>query len=676
MSKTDIKKRIKKLRDEINFYRHQYHVLDNLEISEAALDSLKKELYDLEADNPELITRHSPTQRVAGVALDKFEKTKHKVSQWSFDDAFSREDLDNWQEKIFNFLQKNTGKRPKSIEYVCELKIDGLHIVFTYKNGLLDLAATRGDGTVGENVTQNIRTIESVPLEINEPIDIIVEGEVWLGRKMLEKINKSRLNNNEVPFANPRNAAAGTIRQLNSKVVASRKLDVFVYDISDGKIPSSQQKELNRLSELGFKVNKHEKLCKNLDDVVDFWDKWKKRKDSEDYWIDGVVIKVNERYLQEVLGYTGKSPRFAIAFKFPADQATSKIEEVYVQVGRTGALTPVARIQPVQLAGTTVTHSTLHNFDEINRLDLRVGDTVILEKAGDVIPKIIQVLPRFRSGNEKKIITPTKCPVCSSDVSRRSLQYGKESMGAILYCKNKNCFAQEMERISHFVSKKVFNIDHCGPKIVEQLINEGMIKDASDLFILTVGDLEELDRFGKKSSNNLVKAIENAKNISLARFINSLSIPHIGVETAEELANYFQSFEKFKNSNFEILRNVDGVGEKVAKAVVEYFEDKDNLIFANKLIENGVRIINPKIVQKNKLKLFGQSFVITGSLEEMTRDEIKEKIKNLGGDVSSSISKKITALIVGKNPGSKYSKAKKLDIKIIDEKEFLKILRV
>jgi DNA ligase (NAD+) len=673
-NKVQAKKRIAKLRAEIEKYRFEYHVLDKLDISESALDSLKKELYDLEARYPDLITPDSPTQRVAGQALDKFEKTVHAVPQWSFDDAFSREDMEDWQDKVLNYLEKQTGKRPQAIDYMCELKIDGLHIVLTYKNGLLALAATRGDGKIGENVTQNIKTIQSVPLKIRESIDVIVEGEVWLGRKMLEEINKERAKNSEPLFANPRNAAAGTIRQLDSQVVAKRQLDTYIYDISAGEIPATQKTELERLEALGFKVNPHRRLCKNLDEVIDFWIEWQKKKDSQDYWIDGIVIKVNDRKLQNILGFTGKAPRWAIAFKFPAEQATTVVEEVYVQVGRTGALTPVARVRPVQLAGTTVTHSTLHNFDEIERLGLKVGDTVIMEKAGDVIPKIIEVLPRLRTGAEKNISVPKKCPVCGSSVGRKIIQREKGETGAIMYCENKNCFAQELNKISHFVSKKAFNIDHCGEKIVEQLVNEGLIKDASDLFTLTIGDLQDLDRFGEKSAQNLVEAIDKSKNITLGKFINALGIPQVGEETAELLAGHFGTLKKLASARYDDLIQINGVGEKMADSIVEFFAERKNSDFIDNLFANGVVISKQTRVNKQQGKLFGQSFVLTGTLESMSREQAKEKLKSLGADVNESVSKNTTAVIAGENPGSKYNKAKKLGVKILNEKEFLELV--
>ncbi|PIT88097.1 MAG: hypothetical protein COU29_03730 [Candidatus Magasanikbacteria bacterium CG10_big_fil_rev_8_21_14_0_10_36_32] len=675
MNKHEVEKRIQKLRKEIDYYRHQYHVLDKLEISEAALDSLKKELYDLETNYPDLITPDSPTQRVAGEALDKFEKVKHKVTQWSFDDAFCREDMETWRDKIFNYLEKQTGKRPLEFDYMCELKIDGLHTVLTYEKGLLKLAATRGNGLVGENVTQNIKTIQSVPLRLTEAIDVIVEGEIWMGRKILTMLNKEREKNGELIFANPRNAAAGTIRQLDSAVVAKRKLNTFIYDISDGEIPTNQEQELNRLTKLGFKVNPYRKLCHSLDEVIDFWQEWQKKKDSQDYWIDGIVIKVNERNFQNLLGYTGKSPRWAIALKFPAEQGTTVVEEVYVQVGRTGALTPVAKLKPVRLAGTTVTHATLHNFDEIDRLGLKIGDTVIVEKAGDIIPKIVQVLPRMRTGKEKSIIKPSQCPVCGSPVSNRIFDSDKIDKSVALYCKNSSCFAQELEKINHFVSKGAFDIDHCGVKIVEQLVNAGLIKDASDLFVLTVGDLEGLERFGEKSAKNLVEAIKNKKEISLSRFINALGITHVGEETAEDLAEHFFTLDKIMSADETKLIEVGGVGDKVARAIVEYFKNNKNRIYINKLLVNGVRI-NKQARQKIVGKLSGMSFVLTGTLFSMTRDEAKIKIKALSGEVNDFVSKNISYVIAGSEPGSKYNKAIKLGVKILDESEFVKLLKV
>ncbi|MEK7213390.1 MAG: NAD-dependent DNA ligase LigA [Patescibacteria group bacterium] len=668
MVNSELKNRVECLRSQIDDLRYRYHVLNDPAVTDAMYDGLMDELRKIEAEHPKFVTPESPTQRVAGKPLDKFEKIKHQVTQWSFDDAFSREDMKDWEDKILNYLEKQTGKRPTDISYLCELKIDGLHIVFTYAKGGLKIAATRGDGLVGENVTQNIKTIRSVPLRLKEDVSLIVEGEVWLSKKNLEMINKERAKEGEALFANPRNAAAGTIRQLDSQVVANRKLNTFIYDISNGEIPATQKEELERLEKLGFKVNPDRQLCHNLNEIAKFWEKWREKKESQDYWIDGIVIKVNERHYQNALGYTGKSPRWAIAWKFPAEQGTTVVEEVYVQVGRTGALTPVARLKPVHLAGTTVTHATLHNFDEIERLGLKTGDTVVVEKAGDIIPKVVTVLAKMRSGKEKAIKRPTKCPVCGSAVAT------KAGESVALYCVNPNCYAQELNQIIHFVAKHSFDIDHLGKKIVEHLLDEGLIKDAADLFTLTVGDLEPLERFAEKSAGNLVTAIEGAKEVTLARFINALGIKQVGEETAEDLAEHYKTLDKIRQATEDDLSKIYGVGEKVAKSVVEYFSDKKNQEFVDKLLDNGVKITNQKSKTTNQ-KLSGQTFVLTGALNAMSRDEVKVKLKSLGAEVSESVSKKITAVIAGEEPGSKYQKAQKLGVKIMDEAELLKLLR-
>ena len=667
MISPEIQKRVEKLRAQVDDLRYRYHVLNDPEVTDMMYDGLMDELRKLEAQYPELITQNSPTRRVAGIPLDKFEKVTHTVTQWSFDDAFSREDMDGWQDKILNYLEKQLGRRPYDVEYICELKIDGLHNVFTYEKGELALAATRGDGAVGENVTNNIKTINSVPLKLREPVDIIVEGEIWMGMKQLAKINEERKKENEALFANPRNAAAGTIRQLDPNVVAKRKLDTYIYDISAGDIPATQEVELERLESLGFKVNPYRKICKNLDEVQKFWEEWQKKKDTADYWIDGVVIKVNQRKYQESLGYTGKSPRWAIAWKFPAEQGTTVVQDVYVQVGRTGALTPVAHLAPVKLVGTTVTHATLHNFDEIERLGVKVGDTVVVEKAGDVIPKVVRVLEKMRTGKEKTIHLPKECPICGGEVGKRG-----DGDNVALYCLNKNCFAQQMEHVIHFVSKKAFDIDHCGEKIVEQLLSEGLIKDAADLFALTVGDLEPLDRFAEKSARNLVDAIEGAKHVTLARFINGLGIRNVGEETAEDLAEHFGSLEKFMAASIEELQEINGVGEKVAVSIREYFDNRENLKYIDRLLGNGVKIA--RAAHKIGGKLSGQTFVLTGTMAAMSRDEAKEKIKALGGEVSESVSKKTSFVVLGENAGSKLAKARELGVKVLGEEEFLKII--
>lgn len=666
--------KVKKLREQIDDLRYRYHVLNDPEITDKMYEGLMDELRKIEEKYPEIISPDSPTQRVVGKPLDKFEKIVHTVRQWSFADAFDKNDLLDWEERNMKILEKELGLRPDDLSYVCELKIDGLHVVLNYKNGLLESAATRGDGKIGENVTQNIKTIQSVPLKLKEKIDLIAEGEIWLSEKILNEINQEREKTGEIKFANPRNAAAGTIRQLDSLVVAKRKLDVTVYDISSENVDiSSQEQELNKLKNLGFLTDQNWQVCKNVEEIMNFYIKLEKNKKSFPYWIDGMVIKINQKKYQDALGFTGKAPRWGIAFKFPAEQGTTQIEDVYWQVGRTGALTPVAHMKAVKLAGTTVTHATLHNFDEITRLGVKVGDFVVVEKAGDIIPKVVRVLEKMRTGEEKKIIEPRNCPICHSVVGRKKIEQNKKEDSAALYCLNPKCYAQELEQIIHFVSKKAFNIDGLGEKVVEQLLNEGLIKNSADLFLLKVGDLEPLERFAEKSASNLVQAIENSKKISLARFIFALGISHVGEETALRLANHFKSLEKISKANLETLEKVNDVGIKVADSIFAYFQDKDKQNLLNDLFSNGVQI-KKVIIDKNN-KLAGKTFVITGSFESLSRDEIKEKIRSLGGKNSSSVSKKTDFILAGENPGSKFTKAKELNIKILNETEFLEMLK-
>ncbi len=673
MVSQEVRLRVENLRTQINDLRYRYHVLNDPEVTDTMYEGLMAELKQWEQDYPELITLDSPTQRVAGTALEKFNKITHAVPQWSFNDAFSEEDIRDWEERILKILEKELGSRPADISYVCELKIDGLHIVLTYEKGLLVSAATRGNGEVGENVTQNIRTIQSVPLRLKEPVDLIAEGEAWLAGSMLETINAERAKNNLALFANPRNVAAGTIRQLDPRMVAERNLALTVYDISSINVPETQAEELGRLRQLGFKTDTHWQVCKTIDEIIAFYEIWKSKKHSQPFWIDGVVVKVNERRYQNMLGFTGKAPRWAIAIKFPAEQGTTRVKEVNIQVGRTGALTPVALLEPVQLAGTTVTHATLHNFDEIRRLGVKVGDTVIVEKAGDIIPKIIRVLEKLRTGNEKEIVEPTVCPICSAPVGTKQVNEKQDKTVAI-YCLNPNCYAQELEGMIHFVSKRAFDVEHCGEKIVEQLIDEGLIKDVADLFTLTVDDLLPLERFAEKSAENLIEAIKNARSVTLSRFINALGIHNVGEETAEDLAEYFLTLEKIMMASKEELEAINGVGTKVADSIISYFSQPKHRELVEKLIRNGVVIKTQVVKVQHDGKFSYQTFVITGTLMSMSREEAKEKIKEWGGSVSESVSKKTTALIAGENPGSKLAKAQSLGVKVWNEEEFLKIL--
>jgi len=679
--KKDVKKRVERLREQIDDLRYRYHVLNDPEVTDKMYEGLMDELRKLEEAHPEFLSSDSPTQRIAGKPLSKFEKVRHEVVQWSFHDAFIAQDVEEWETRILKMLQKKFGSRPRDISYTCELKIDGLHIVLTYEKGKLKTAATRGDGTIGEDVTQNVRTIESVPLSLKEPVSIVAEGEVWMKSSMLEAINKVRKKKNEPLFANPRNAAAGTIRQLDSRIVAERKLVLTAYDISKVKEGSAalleavetQEGELKTLARLGFLTDKHWSVCKTLKDIEAFYDKWHAAHEKEEFWIDGIVIKVNQKKYQDALGYTGKAPRWAIAYKFPAEQGTTKIKDIYVQVGRTGALTPVALMEPVALAGTTVTHATLHNFDEINRLDARIGDTVVVEKAGDIIPKVVRVLPKMRIGKEKKVRAPRVCPMCRSRVERRIISKKGEASAA-LFCTNPKCFAQELQGIIHFVSKKAFNIDGLGKKIVAQLVNEGLIKNPADIFTLKAGDLEPLERFAQKSAENLIRSIDRAKTISLGRFLFALGIPLVGEETAIRLAQHFGTLERVQKASMEALEEVPDVGEKVAQSMYAFLGKEETRELVDALRKNGVHIEKEKSTHVPQ-RFAGQTFVLTGTLSSMTRDEAKEKIRAFGGDVSGSVSKNTDYVVAGENPGSKFDNAKKLGVRILTEKEFLALLK-
>ncbi len=670
----ELLEKIKRLRNQINDLRYRYHVLNDPEVTDTMYEGLMDELRKIEAEHPDLVTSDSPTQRVAGQPSEKFEKIKHAVTQWSFNDAFDKGDMEDWEERILKILEKELGSRPADLEYVCELKIDGLHMVLTYEQGVLKTAATRGDGLVGENVTANIKTIWSVPITLEQDLSLVAEGEVWMNKKMLEAINEERKKQGEPLFANPRNAAAGTIRQLDPSIVAARKLSLTAYDISSDNAPASQAEELQLLKTLGFKTDSHWKVCKNLSEVFEFYRYWQEQKTSQDFWIDGVVIKVNQKKYQNILGFTGKAPRWAIALKFPAEQGTTKIKEIIWGVGRTGAITPVAVMEPVKLAGTTVTHATLHNWDEIERLGVRIGDSVVVEKAGDIIPKIIRVLDKLRTGEEKKIREPKICPICKSDVQRRDVIDSTQEKTVALFCANKNCYAQQLRRLIHCAGKGGFDIDGLGKKIVEQLVKEGLIETAADIFTLTKGDLEPLERFAEKSAENLIAAINQAKQIPLARFINALGISHVGEETAIKLAQEFSTLDKISEATLEELEQISDVGPQVATSIYKYFKEEKNKKLLHDLIKNGVEIARPQAAVQGG-KLSGKTFVLTGTLSAMGRDEAKEKVRALGGTVSESVSKKTDYVVVGAEPGSKAKKASDLGVKILNEDEFVQLLK-
>lgn len=661
----EIKERLSVLKKAIEKHRYNYHVLDKEEISIEALDSLKHELVEIETKYPELITPDSPSQRVAGEPLPEFKKVTHVVPQWSFNDAFSEEDIRAFDTRVKKIL----GHGP---EYTCELKIDGLKIVFTYENGKLVTAATRGNGEVGEDVTHNVRTIESVPLNLEKNVDVIVEGEVWMAKSSLKRINKEREKAGEELFANPRNAAAGAIRQLDPKIAASRKLDVFIYDLAQSSegVPDDQIIELENLRALGFKVNPHFKKCGSIEDVIKYWKEWEKKKDSQDYQLDGVVVKVNKKEDQEKLGYTGKAPRFAIAFKFAAEQVTTIVEGIHLQIGRTGILTPVAHLKPVLVAGSTVSRATLHNEDEIKRLDVRVGDTVILQKAGDVIPDIVKVLTEMRTGKEKPYVFPEFVPECGGDGRVEKLPGGLVGHR----CANKNSLAQQKRKLYHFTSKHAFDIEGLGPKIIDVFLEHNLISSFDDIFTVTKGDILSLPRFAELSANNLIESIEKARKVELYRFIISLSIPQVGEETAYDIATHFKTLEKIRNSSKEDLEALEGVGPIVATSIYEWFQDKNNSKLVDRLLKH-VSIEKVKVASAGTQPLSGKTFVLTGSLTSFSRDEAKAMIKKLGGDVSSSVSKNTSYVVSGDASGSKLDKARELGVEVLNEEQFLKLVK-
>ena len=663
MTKSEAKKRIAKLKKVINHHRYLYHVLDTQEITDAALDSLKNELVDLEKQFPEFITPDSPTQRVGGEPLDKFKKVEHKTPMLSIDDVFVVKDIEDW-EKYLNRLAPG-----EKLEYFCELKIDGFAISLMYKDGILVRAATRGNGKIGEDVTQNIKTVESIPLRLEEykktnQGDIEVRGEVYMDKKTFERVNRDQREKGEKEYANPRNLAAGSVRQLDPKLTALRKLKFLAYDIV-GDIGQTKHSEEHAIARsLGFNTDKFSKICDNLEEVFELWQKVSKERDNLLYNIDGIVISVNNNALFDKLGVAGKSPRGIRAFKFAPKQATTIIEDVKVHVGRTGAVTPIAHLKPVEISGVTISRATLHNQDEIDRLDVRIGDTVIVGRAGDVIPDIIEVVKELRAGREKKFKMPANCPVCGDNLARMDTD-------VILRCTNKNCPARSREYLYFFVSKKAFNIDGLGPKIVDQLVENGLVYLAHDLFDLKEGDLLLIKRFKEKSSSNIVSAIERSKKIPLARFIYALGIRHVGEETAIDLAQYFGGIDNIKKASVEDFKNIPDIGEIVAKELHSWFKSRSNIDFIDKILGKGIVVVKP---EKQGAKLRGRTFVFTGTLEKLTRQEGERKVRMLGGNASSSVSSETDYVVSGKNPGSKHDKAKKLGIKILSEEEFLKMI--
>jgi len=682
MNKTEAQNRIAKLKQEIDFHRYNYHVLDKITLSEAALDGLKHELFLLEQSFPELITADSPTQRVGGKPLDKFKKVEHSKPMISLFDAFSEQDMRDWEERYKNYAATNGIKLPPT-EYYCELKLDGLAITLKYEDGILVEGATRGDGKVGEEVTQNIKTIESIPLKLKQevPGTAEVRGEAIMHKSVLTKLNQRYAREGKALLANTRNGAAGSIRQLDSKVAASRKLDFYEYDLI---APAQTRLEADSICKAwGFKTVKYNQVCHSLEEVFTFHHYWEKHRDKLDYNIDGVVVKINRLDLWDKLGIVGKAPRFAMAYKFAAEQAVTKINDIIWQVGRTGTLTPTAVLTPVSVGGATISRATLHNMDEINRLGLKIGDTVVIERAGDVIPKVLKVLLNLRSGQEKKVSVPKLCPICDSPV--------RQVEGEVAYrCTNKKCYAVTLRSLGHFVSKGAMDIDGLGPKIIEQLLGVGIVKDAADLYALRKEDLNNLERFAEKSADNLIQAIAARREVELGRFLYSLGILHIGEESARALASLVLSRLKGKGKTLKIsdlsrvlghlsledLSAVADFGPVVSQSIYDWWHDEHNEKLLHKMAESGLtlKIVQPKVSAQNSA-VFGKSFVLTGSLSGLTRDEAKDKIRVLGGKISEAVSRLTDYVVFGDDPGSKYEKAKKLGIKLLNEAEFVALIK-
>ncbi|HOF50096.1 MAG TPA: NAD-dependent DNA ligase LigA [Candidatus Colwellbacteria bacterium] len=673
MTKQEAKERIEKLKKEINRDRYAYHVLDKSLIPDEVLDSLKKELFDLELQYPEFVTPDSPTQRVAGEPLKEFRKVPHERPMISFNDAFSEKDMEDWLDRLENYLKKKIDR-----EFFCELKLDGLSVELVYDNGVFVRGSTRGDGLVGEDVTQNLRTIEDIPLKLegDYPKHLVVRGEVILSKKEFERINKEQKKKGEKLYANPRNIASGSVRQLDPKITASRNMDSFQYDIVVGRETKTHAEEHALLKKWGFNVNPESKLTRSLEEVFDFHRRWGDpiAREKLDYEIDGIVVIVNQNKVFEEAGVIGKASRATIAYKFSPKEATTIVEDIRVQVGRTGNLTPVAVMKPVSVGGTTITHATLHNMDQIEKLDLKIGDTVVVSRAGDVIPQITKVFKELRTGKERSFKMPETCPVDGSPVIKTGVFYR---------CSNPKCGARNRREIRHFVSKAAFNIEGLGPKIIDRFMDEGLISDAADIWSLQKGDIASLEKFGEKSADNLINEIEARKKVGLARFIYSLGILHVGEETANTLAKdmakksgkkTFKPGEAtgiLESLSKEELEELPDIGPKVAESFYSWFKDKRNIHLLEKLDKSGIEI---RLETPASGKLSGKTFVLTGTLETMSREQAKEKIRALGGDISESVGSKTDYLVAGIDPGSKYNRAKEIGVKILDEKEFLRLI--
>lgn len=674
MDKNKAKNRIQKLRAEISRLRFLYHVEDDPKVTDDVYDSLNKELKKLLIKYPEFINQNSPENRIGGKPLDKFKKVHHHSQMFSMNDVFSEEEVLDWESKIKKLL--NFGE--KQLNYFCELKLDGLSASLIYEDGVFVRGATRGDGFIGEDVTENLKMIETLPLKLKEPYPryLEVRGEVVMPKRVWRILNETQEKLGKPVFANTRNAAAGSLRQLDPNIVKERGLDFFGWDLiqsekeEESKIKNHSEKH-DLLRHLGFQVAPYETKAKNIKEVLSFIGKIEDIREGLPYGTDGMVVSIDDLSLQKSLGAIGKAPRYMVAYKYKAERATTIVTDITVNVGRTGVLTPLAHFNPTLVAGSTVSKATLHNMDQIERLGIKIGDTVVIQKAGDVIPEVVEVLSKLRDGKEKKFKMPKNCPVCGGLVEKREIKSNQSSLtqSVAFYCVNEDCLARKQRRFEHFVN--AFEIYEIGPKIIARLQDEGLIADPADLFTLEKSDLAGLDRFGEKSAENIILSIEKHKKIPFWRFIYSLGIIHIGEQTAKDLAIHFKNLEKLKEAKLEEIIDIENIGPVVAESIFNFLKEKNNLKLVDKLIKNGVV---PYHDSPKTSKLLGKVFVLTGTLLGMSREDAKKKITENGGKVSSSVSAKTDYVVLGENPGSKYNDAQKLKIKTIPESEFLKMI--
>ncbi|MFA6355033.1 MAG: NAD-dependent DNA ligase LigA [Candidatus Paceibacterota bacterium] len=668
MEDIKIKNRIVKLREEIGRLRNEYHVKNNPKVTDDVYESLSRELHDLESKNPLFADPNSSINRVAGKPLPSFKKVKHDMRMLSLNDVFSEDEIVDWENRIKKLIEKEN-----DFNYFCEVKLDGLSASLHYKDGIFIYGATRGDGWIGEDVTENLKMIESIPLKLNGNIkgDVEIRGEVVMTKKAWEKLNKKQLELGKITFANTRNAAAGSLRQLDPSIVKERRLNFFAWDIASYPISIKNHSEKHKiLKEIGFGVAPYEKEAKNLKEVFSFIKEVGIVRAGLPYGTDGMVISVDNLELQESLGVVGKAPRYVVAYKYEAERATTVVTNITVNVGRTGVITPLAHFNGTLVAGSTISKATLHNMDQIERLDIRVGDTVVIQKAGDVIPEVVEVLTNMRTGKEKKFKMPDHCPVCNFKIEKKKAGFEESSSSVAYYCTNKNCPARSRRGMQHFVN--IYEIYEIGPKILDRLKDEGLISDAADLFTLEVADLSGLERFGLKSADNIINSIRSHKKILLWRFIYALGIIHVGEQTAQDLANHFGTLLKISKATEQEINNIPNIGPVVSRSIYEYFNQKENISFVDKLIANGVIIDNSSIKKSNKLK--DKVFVLTGTLETLTREDVKKMIIKEGGRISTGVSIKTDYVLAGSEPGSKYTDAQKLGVKIIGESEFLKMI--